>query len=109
MKSKIVMLTALAVCGLGTAAAVFAEDAATDAQNKLLAKRAAEADCYRKLAEIVYGLQLSSSTYVRDFVTENDEIRTSGRGAPMPVARITSDFTDCVMFWMSVVWTMFPL
>ena len=44
-------------------------------QNKLLAKRAAEADAYRKLAEIVYGLQLNESTYVRDFVTESDDIR----------------------------------
>ncbi len=49
---------------------------ATDAQNKLLAKRAAEADCYRKLAESVYGVQINSSTFVRDFVTESDEIRT---------------------------------
>ncbi len=45
-------------------------------QNKLLAKRAAEADAYRKLAETVYGMQISSETYVRDFVTESDTIRT---------------------------------
>jgi hypothetical protein len=54
-----------------------AQNAQSDAQNKLLAKRAAEADCYRKLAETVYGLQLTSDTYVRDFVTESDEIRSS--------------------------------
>ncbi len=48
---------------------------ATEAQNKLLAKRAAEADCYRKLAEAVYGIRINSETYVRDFVAENDEIR----------------------------------
>lgn len=46
-------------------------------QNKLLAKRAAEADAYRKLAECVYGLQINSETYVKDFVTESDMIRTS--------------------------------
>ncbi|MBK9120282.1 MAG: LPP20 family lipoprotein [Phycisphaerales bacterium] len=46
-------------------------------QNKLLSKRAAEADAYRKLAEAVYGLQINSTTYVRDFVTESDDIRTS--------------------------------
>lgn len=57
-------------------AAVFAGDPASDAQNKLLAKRAAEADCYRKLAESVYGLQLTSDTHVKDFVTESDQIRT---------------------------------
>lgn len=54
---------------------VFAQNPAADAQNKLLAKRAAEADCYRKLAESVYGVQLNSETYVRDFVTESDQIR----------------------------------
>jgi hypothetical protein len=53
-----------------------AQDAALAAQNKLLAKRAAEADCYRKLAESVYGVQLNSETYVRDFVTESDQIQT---------------------------------
>ncbi len=46
-------------------------------RNKLLAKRSAEADAYRKLAEAVYGLQLNSQTYVRDFVTESDDIRTT--------------------------------
>lgn len=44
-------------------------------QQKLLARRAAEADAYRKLTETVYGLQINSRTYVKDFVTENDEIR----------------------------------
>jgi len=48
----------------------------SDAQNKLLAKRAAEADCYRKLAERVMGLKINSSTLVRDFVTESDTIDT---------------------------------
>jgi len=46
-------------------------------QAKLLARRAAIADAYRKLAETVYGLQINSQTYVRDFVTENDEIATA--------------------------------
>lgn len=70
----------IVVAALATALSAFpaiAQDAARDAQNKLLAKRAAEADCYRKLAETVYGLKLTSDTYVRDFVTESDEIRSS--------------------------------
>ncbi len=46
------------------------------AQNKLLAKRAAEADAYRKLAETVKGFHITSDTLVRDFVTESDEIST---------------------------------
>ncbi|MEK6676185.1 MAG: hypothetical protein AABZ47_11095 [Planctomycetota bacterium] len=53
------------------------DDPAKSAQNKLLAKRAAEADCYRKLAESVYGVKITSDTTVRDFVTESDEIRAS--------------------------------
>lgn len=44
-------------------------------QQKLLSKRAADADAYRKLAEAVYGIQLNGRTIVRDFVTESDEIR----------------------------------
>jgi len=44
-------------------------------QQKLLAKRAAEADAYRKLAEAVYGLQINSRTYVKNFVAESDDIR----------------------------------
>lgn len=76
MKMKIVSTIVLG-CVLGLTTGAMAQHAASDAQNKLLAKRAAEADCYRKLAETVYGLKLTSSTYVRDFVTESDEISTS--------------------------------
>jgi hypothetical protein len=46
-----------------------------DEQARLLARRAAEADAMRKLAECVYGIQLNSRTYVKDFVAESDEIR----------------------------------
>jgi len=52
-----------------------AADMQKEAQNKLLSKRAAEADAYRKLAETVQGLQITADTYVRDFVTESDTIR----------------------------------
>ncbi len=68
-------LIAGAICLVAPVFAL-AQNAAKDAQNKLLAKRAAEADCYRKLAESVYGVQLNSETYVRDFVTESDQIKT---------------------------------
>lgn len=47
-----------------------------DEQNKLLAKRAAEADAYRKLAETIKGIQITSETFVRDFVTESDVIES---------------------------------
>ena len=48
-----------------------------DAQNKLLSMRAAQADAYRKLAEAVKGLRITSDTYVKDFVAENDSIQTA--------------------------------
>jgi hypothetical protein len=53
------------------------QDAQQTAQQKLLAKRAAEADAYRKLAEAVYGLEINSTTLVKDFVTESDSIQTA--------------------------------
>ncbi len=69
----------LVVCGgvaLALVTPTLAQDAASDAQNKLLAKRAAEADCYRKLAETIRGMRITSETVVRDFVTESDVIQS---------------------------------
>lgn len=68
---SLALLAAVAAPGI-----VIAQDAAAEAQNKLLSKRAAEADAYRKLAECVNGLQITSETYVRDFVAESDTIQT---------------------------------
>lgn len=65
----------LLAAAMGAAGLVWAQNPASEAQNKLLAKRAAEADCYRKLAESVYGLRLNSETLVKDFVTESDIIK----------------------------------
>lgn len=72
----VVGLIACAAC-VGAAAASQSQEGVLDAQKKLLAKRAAEADAYRKLAECVYGLQLNSRTLVRDFVAESDDIRSA--------------------------------
>ncbi len=47
----------------------------TPEQQKLLAKRAAEADAYRKIAEAVKGLHINATTSVADFVTQSDQIR----------------------------------
>ena len=66
--------TAIAVVTLLALGSAVAQDVA-EAQKKLLSKRAAEADAYRKLAEAVYGIQLNSRTYVKDFVAESDDIR----------------------------------
>ncbi|MFH1747748.1 MAG: hypothetical protein ABIG44_11990 [Planctomycetota bacterium] len=46
------------------------------AQARLSAKRAAELDAYRHLAERIKGLRLTSQTTVRDFVMESDTIMT---------------------------------
>src|SRR5512146_99276 len=61
----------------GIVAPVSAQMDAAMAQKKLLSRRAAEADAYRKLAETVRGLQITSDTYVQDFVTESDQIKTA--------------------------------
>ena len=45
-------------------------------QAALMAKRAAEVDAYRRLAEQIKGLRVDSRTYVKDFVTESDQITT---------------------------------
>jgi len=75
MRNPCVGLALAGVAVLGIIPSAWSQNLASDAQNKLLAKRAAEADCYRKLAECVYGVKLTSDTYVRDFVTESDQIR----------------------------------
>lgn len=52
----------------------------SDAQKRLMAKRAAQTDAYRQLAEVVYGVRVDSETLVRDFVTESDTIKTQVSG-----------------------------
>ena len=50
------------------------------AQAKLMARRAAISDARRNLLERILGLQLSSTTSVKDFVTETDRINTTSSG-----------------------------
>jgi len=72
------VLCAAVLCGW--TAALPAQDSVSEAkkaQNKLLAYRAARADGIRKLAERIKGLQITSETTVKDFVTENDQIQTA--------------------------------
>ncbi len=49
--------------------------AVNQAQARLMAERAAKVDAMRNLLEQAYGVSISSSTTVRNFVTENDTIR----------------------------------
>lgn len=46
-------------------------------QDKLMAKRAAQVDAYRKLTEEIKGIQINSTTYVRDFIAESDQINSA--------------------------------
>jgi len=50
-------------------------DAQLTAQQKLMARRAAKVDALRNLTEMVYGVQITSNTTVRDFVTQSDVVR----------------------------------
>jgi len=76
---KIKLLDAFKTALLLTLVFAWTAPAAADstAQQRLLACRAAQADAYRMLGERVKGLRIESDTYVRDFVTESDEIATA--------------------------------
>jgi len=73
---KKILLTIFMASLFGLTVFVEPAFAVNAAQNKLLAKRAAQADALRNLAETVMGLQINAQTYVRDFVAESDQIRT---------------------------------
>jgi len=44
---------------------------------RLMAKRSAEIDAYRKMGERLKGVRISSNTIVKDFIAESDEIRSA--------------------------------
>ena len=46
----------------------------SEGQQKVLSKRAAEIDAYRRLAERMMGVQITSDTTVRDMCVENDQV-----------------------------------
>lgn len=50
--------------------------AAVSPDQKLMAKRAAELDAYRNMAERILGLKISSESVVLDYVSESDKIAT---------------------------------
>lgn len=92
---------------LGVAWSALAQVDTDTAQKKLMSKRAAEADAYRKLAECIKGLQINSTTYVRDFVAESDEIRAAMdeyiRGVRLGEPRWLSDLSCEVPAEVTVV------
>ncbi len=46
------------------------------AEKALMAKRAAKLDALRNLVEEVYGVKITSDSYVRDFVLQSDDTRS---------------------------------
>lgn len=81
-KVTLVVAGALVAMALATPPAVAQDGVALQrqAQEWLMAERAARADAMRKLGERIQGIQIDSSTTVRDFVTENDQIQTAFQG-----------------------------
>ncbi len=55
-------------------------DATSKAQAKLAAQRAAKVDAYRRLAEIVQGVRVSSETTVKNFMLQDTNINTRVNG-----------------------------
>jgi len=47
---------------------------------RIQAKRAAEADCYRRIAERVLGIRVTADTWVRNFTLESDQLLTQVAG-----------------------------
>jgi hypothetical protein len=50
-------------------------NAINTAQARIMTERAAKLDAYRNLLEQAYGVNISSRSYVRDFVLKNDSIK----------------------------------
>ena len=89
--------------------------AANAAQARLMAERAAKVDGYRNLLEQAYGLQVTGSTTVRDFVTQSDVIRTQLdafiRGAKVVDTRLLDDGSAEVEMEVTLgkeFWVLFP-
>lgn len=75
-------------------------------QAKLMARRAAIVDCYRMLGETINGVQVSSETLVKNFVTESDVIKTKMdaliKGAQIVSEKSNADGTYTVIMQIPI-------
>jgi hypothetical protein len=69
---QVMIFLLLFVMGLDPGTEALAQ---SEAQIKLMSRRAAKVDALRNLLEVIYGLQIDARTTVRDFVTSSDVIR----------------------------------
>ena len=65
------------IIGMTAAFSAQAEQVKIQPHHMVMAKRAAELDAYRQMAERIMGLKISASSTVKDFVGESDRIAVS--------------------------------
>jgi hypothetical protein len=68
------------------------ENAVNDAQKKLLARRAAQADGYRILLEVIKGVRVESETTVEKFIVTNDTIRANVEGLVKGAQTVNTEY-----------------
>ena len=67
----------------------------TDAEEaRLLAERAAEIDAKRNLVEKIYGVRIDSSSYVRDYALQHDEVNTKLNAFLQGAKRVDTRYLD---------------
>ncbi len=75
-KNTLLLIVCFAIISVLSIGQEKTKTVATEQQAKLMAKRAAQEDAYRNLAETIYGIVLESQTTVKDFITQNDTIKS---------------------------------
>ncbi len=95
VKTAKMLVCVMVVAVLSTA--VLGQDALTAqklAQNKVMSLRAARADAMRKLGEKINGLSITSTTKVKDFATESDNVRTAMQAFLLGMRETKKEFSE---------------